>query len=254
MFDYVPDAMYVGPDEFLYTMVDQSGGLSNTGTVTLNVIPGSNLPPIVAPDSYLSLTEDTPFTATLSGYDLNPGDILSFTTALSPTNGIVTMSGNEFTYTPNADYNGPDSFTFVASDGTLTSSSALIDLSVSGTPDVPEANDDTIGVEMSANVTLDVMANDNDPDSPYAPQNLTISGYTLPTNGTLSVSGTGFIYTSNTPYLGPDTFSYSIADSDGNISGIATVSLNITSTNTPPLSYSGSFNLDEDTALVGMLS
>ncbi len=47
---------------------------------------------------------------------------------------------------------------------------------------MPVANDDTIGVEMSANVTLDVMANDNDPDSPYAPQNLTISGYTLPTN------------------------------------------------------------------------
>lgn len=45
--------MYVGSDSFLYTMVDQSGAISNTGTVTLTVIPGSNLPPFVAPDSYL---------------------------------------------------------------------------------------------------------------------------------------------------------------------------------------------------------
>lgn len=164
------------------------------------------------------------------------------------------MSGNEFTYTPNANFNGADSFVFVASDGALTSSAATIDLSVSGTPDLPVVVDDVISVEMSANVTLDVMANDNDPDSPYAPQNLTISGYTLPTNGTLSVSGTGFIYTSNTPYLGPDTFSYSIADGDGNISGIATVSLDITSNNTPPLSYTGAFTTNEDTTHVGMLS
>lgn len=221
--------------------------------MTLSVIPGSNLPPFVAPDSY-SLTEDTPFTATLSGYDLNPGDILSFTTSLSPTHGVVTMSGNEFTYTPNTDFNGPDSFSFVADDSALTSSSAIIDLSVSGTPDVPVANDDTIGVEMSANVTLDVMANDSDGDSPYAPQNLTISGFTLPSHGTLSVSGTGFLYTSDTPYLGSDSFSYSLADGDGNLSGIANVTLNITSTNTPPLSYTGAFSTNEDTALVGMLS
>jgi hypothetical protein len=125
---------------------------------------------------------------------------------------------------------------------------------VNGTQDLPIVVDDTIGVEMSANVTLDVMANDLDPDSPYAPQNLTISGYTLPSHGTLSVVGTGFVYTSDTPYLGADSFTYSIADGDGNLSNTGTVTLNVSSTNTPPLAYSGTFSTNEDTALVGTLS
>lgn len=136
----------------------------------------------------------------------------------------------------------------------MTSSAATISLTVTPTPDIPVVVDDTIGVEMSANVTLDVMANDSDADSPYTPQNLTITGYTLPTHGTLSVVGTGFLYVSNTPYLGPDSFTYSIEDIDGNVSNTGTVTLNVTSTNTPPLSYSGAFSTDEDTALVGMLS
>ena len=46
---------------------------------------------------------------------------------------------------------------------------------MTGQPDVPVVTDDAIGVEMSAVVTLSVMANDVDADSPYAPQNLSIS-------------------------------------------------------------------------------
>lgn len=91
---------------------------------------------------------------------------------------------------------------------------------------------------MSANQTLDVMVNDIDVDSPYSPQNLTITGYTLPSHGTLSVVGTGFLYTSEAPYLGVDSFDYSLSDIDGNISNTGTVTLNITSTNTPPMAYS----------------
>ncbi len=107
---------------------------------------------------------------------------------------------------------------------------------------------------MGAIVALDVMANDTDPDSPYAPQNFTITGYTLPSNGTLSVVGTGFQYISDSPFLGTDSFTYSIADGDGNISNTGNVTLNVSSANTAPLAYSGSFSTNEDTALVGMLS
>jgi large repetitive protein len=253
VFEYVPNAMYVWPDLFLYTMVDQSGWLSNTGTVTLNVIPGSNLPPLVSGSGY-NLVEDTNITATLSGYDLNPWDVLTFTIATLPTNGMVTLSGADFTYTPNTNYNTSDSFTFTANDGTLTSSSATISLTINGTQDVPVVTDDTIGVEMSAVVTLDVMANDTDADTPYSAENLSISGYSLPANGTLSVVGTGFQYISNTPFIGTDSFTYTIADASGNLSNTGTVTLNVTSTNTPPLSYSGVWSTNEDTSVVGTLS
>lgn len=107
---------------------------------------------------------------------------------------------------------------------------------------------------MSAVVTLNVMANDSDADHPYDPQTLSISGYSLPSHGTLSVVGTGFQYVSDTPYIGSDSFEYSISDQDGNLSNTGTVTLNITSTNTPPIAYSGSFTPSEDIAFVGMLS
>ena len=100
---------------------------------------------------------------------------MTFTTATLPAHGVISITGSGFTYTPNADYNGPDSFTFTADDTALTSSAATITLTVTGTPDIPVVLDDTIGVEMSAVVQLDVMANDVDADSPYAPQNLSIS-------------------------------------------------------------------------------
>ncbi|MBP9779339.1 tandem-95 repeat protein [Candidatus Gracilibacteria bacterium] len=253
VFDYVPDAFYVGSDSFTYTMVDQSGGLSNTGTVTLSVIPGSNLPPFAASDSF-TITEDDSFTATLSGYDLNPGDILTYTAVTLPSHGIVSVEGSGFTYTPNVDFNGSDSFTFVTNDSALTSSDATISFSVTGTPDTPVVVDDIIGIEMSADVALNLLANDTDGDSPYSSQSLTVTGYTLPSHGTLTLVGSDLHYVSEAPYLGSDSFTYAIADFDGNISNTGTVTLNITSTNTPPIVYSGAFSTDEDVVIVGTLS
>ncbi len=47
-FQYTPDLPYYGTDSFTYTMQDQSGALSNTGTVTITVAPGTNFPPTVS--------------------------------------------------------------------------------------------------------------------------------------------------------------------------------------------------------------
>jgi parallel beta-helix repeat protein/VCBS repeat-containing protein len=253
VFDYVPDAFYVWSDSFTYTMVDQSGWLSNTGTVTLSVIPGSNLPPFTAADSF-TITEDDSFTATLSWYDLNPGDILTYTAVILPSHGIVSVEGSGFTYTPDIDYNGSDLFTYVTNDSALTSSAATISFTVTGTPDTPVVVDDIIGIEMSADVSLNLLANDTDWDSPYSPQSLTVTGYTLPSHGTLTLVGPDLHYVSEAPYLGSDSFTYAIADIDGNISNTGTVTLNITSTNTPPVAYSGSFSNNEDVTIIGTLS
>jgi parallel beta-helix repeat protein/VCBS repeat-containing protein len=252
--EYVSDVGYFGPASFTYMMQDQSGAVSSTtGTVTLEVYPGANLPPMVESGS-ISVTEDNSFVWTLSGSDYNPGDILTFSTGSSPLYGTLELVWSGFTYTPNIDFNGTDSFTFTVYDGSLTWGIATIDITVNGTQDIPVVTNDMIGVEMGANQTLDVMINDSDADSPYAPQNLTITGFTLPTYGTLSVVGTGFSYTSSGIYEGPDSFDYVIADIDGNISNTGTVTLNISSTNVKPIAYSGAFTTDEDVTLVGMLS
>lgn len=78
------------------------------------------------------------------------------------------------------------------------------------------------------------MINDFDVDSTI----LSFTGYTNPSNGSISISGTGFNYTPNAGYIGSDSFTYRLIDELNLISNLATVFLSVTSTNTPPTAYS----------------
>lgn len=83
--------------------------------------------------------------------------------------------GSGFSYVPAADYNGIDSFEFIANDGTDNSSGATITLTIMSVMDVPVAADDTINVEMNSTSDIDVLANDTDADHTYLPQTLTLT-------------------------------------------------------------------------------
>jgi hypothetical protein len=65
VFEYTPNALYIGTDTFTYVTIDQSGAISNTGTVTINVAPGTNLAPSVSSGSYI-FDEDTSLVAVFS--------------------------------------------------------------------------------------------------------------------------------------------------------------------------------------------
>ena len=56
-FEYTPNFVYIGSDSFTYTITDQSGAISNTGTVNITVAPGSNFAPEVSSGSF-SVSED----------------------------------------------------------------------------------------------------------------------------------------------------------------------------------------------------
>lgn len=254
-FEYTPNAPYYGPDSFTYMIEDQSGALSNVATVNLNVAPGMNLPPEVSGAS-LSTNEDVQLVDYLSGSDIN-GDILTFSASTLPTHGTLAIVGSGFTYTPDAEYYGSDSFVFFVNDGLLNSSGATVNITINPIEDFPVANNDIVNVEMQTSTFISVMLNDLDPDnlSPTpANQGLTITGYTLPTNGSLIVVGTGFQYTGTNGYLGPDSFDYIVEDVNGNISNTGTVSITVSTTNQFPVADSGSFIVPEDTLLVNTLS
>jgi len=104
--------------------------------VVLFIIEETNNSAPVAQSGEYSLDEDNMITIYLSATD-EDGDALSFMLQESPNNGTVTLSGTAATYYPNANYNGMDSFSFIAHDGQDTSNSATINLIIHAVNDAP---------------------------------------------------------------------------------------------------------------------
>jgi VCBS repeat-containing protein len=94
-------------------------------------------------DAYTT-DEDTALNVTAQGVLANDtdmeGDALVAALAAGPSNGTLTLNTNgSFSYTPNADYNGTDSFTYVANDGAVDSNVATVSITVIAVNDAPVA-------------------------------------------------------------------------------------------------------------------
>jgi VCBS repeat-containing protein len=139
-FTYTPAADYNGPDSFTYRANDGTAS-SNTATVTLTTTP-VNDPPTAVGNSY-STSEDTALTVPAAqgvlGNDSDvDGDALTAVLVGGPAHGSLTLNADgSFTYTPAADYNGPDSFTYRANDGTASSNTATVTLTITPVNDPP---------------------------------------------------------------------------------------------------------------------
>ncbi|MGB0852869.1 MAG: beta strand repeat-containing protein [Pikeienuella sp.] len=111
--------------------------LSDTTTFTVNLVGVNDAP--VADDLAVSGNEDTDITGTLTASDVD-GDAITFSENALPANGVVVINSNgTFTYTPDANFNGTDTFTFFADDGVETST-ATVTVTVAPVNDAPEAN------------------------------------------------------------------------------------------------------------------
>ena len=132
-FTYVPDAGFTGEDTFTYTAND--GELSsNSATVSIDVF-SANAAPVASADTYASTENETLFVSVENGVlanDSDPdGDTLSASLANNVSDGqLVLNTDGAFTYTPNTDFVGTDSFTYTVSDGALTSSPAAVSISI----------------------------------------------------------------------------------------------------------------------------
>lgn len=203
---------------------------TGTTTVTINQAP-------VAVAGMLTVAEDGSGDVTLTGTD-GDGDTLTFTIASQPANGTLAQAGAVVTYTPNADYNGADSFTFTVNDGTDTSAAATVSITVTAVNDAPVAAAGTATTVEDTAVDFTMSATDVDGDA------LTFSA-TNGANGTVSVSGSTATYTPNADFNGTDSFTYTA--NDGTVdSAPATVTVTITAANDAPVVANATLSVDED--------
>ena len=110
-------------------------GLAQTDYLGSPIFEGCNNPP-VAQESTYTIDEDSAITLVLEAYD-EGGDALSYMIVSAPTFGTATLSGGVTTYIPSANFNGIDSFQFIANDGQYNSNIATVTLIVSAVNDAP---------------------------------------------------------------------------------------------------------------------
>ncbi|MEX1204088.1 MAG: tandem-95 repeat protein, partial [Dongiaceae bacterium] len=218
-FVYTPNANFNGADAFTYSVADGKGGTA-TAQVALTVNPVNDAP-VAAGDSY-AVNEDGTLNVTAAlGVLANDtdidGDPLTAALVGGPANGAVTLGANGgFVYTPNANFNGADGFTYSVSDGTGGSATAQVALTVNPVNDAPVAVGDSYAVGqngiLSIGAVFGVLANDGDVDG----DKLSAALVNGPANGALTLNGDGsFTYTPNLGFTGTDGFTYSASDGKG---------------------------------------
>jgi large repetitive protein len=214
--------------------MQDSAGAQSSATVTV-FVGAENDAPIAANDSY-SIAEDGTLNIAVPGVLANDSDVdspvLTATPVMTPSHGILALnSGGSFTYTPNPNYFGSDSFTYQANDGSLNSNIATVSITVNPVNDAPiaDANAATTA-EDSSPILVDVLANDVDIDG----DTLTITSVTDPANGIASTDGTTVSY------------AYTISDGNGGLA-TATVLVTVTPVNDPPSAIDDIITTNEDT-------
>ena len=244
-FTYTPDADYTGTDSFTYTAGDAA--LTDSALVTVSITSVNDVP--VATGDSVTTDEDTPLSGNVLTNDVDvDGDSLIATLVDGPTHGdLVLNADGTFTYTPDADYTGADSFTYTATDGTATGAVSTVSITVTAVNDTPVATDDTVTTNEDTQLTGNVLTNDTDTEG----NTLTATLVTGPSHGALTLNADGtFTYTPTANYHGTDSFTYTATDGT-TTSTAATVTVTVNAVNDIPVAFNNSYTTNENTQLTG---
>ncbi len=189
----------------------------------------------VANDDAASLCEDNTVIIEVLANDSDPEDLpLSINILTPPSNGVaVVLPDGTVRYKPNADYSGPDNFTYQACNPRNLCDPATVNItinddfcppgyykvSVAGAcsgncilspNNPPDAINDFATTPVNTPVTIAVQTNDIDPSGLGL---TTYLGYSNPPdNGTVALDGNNIRYTPNNGFIGLDTFNYKICN------------------------------------------
>ncbi len=163
-----------------------------------------------------------------------------------PVNGSVAVLNRQIRYVPGSNFKGSDSFTYAVQDSQgLESNPATVQVHVGAINSPPVAEDDQANTQEDSAVTIDLLANDNDPDQ----DSLVLQSLGSASNGSLANNGTSVIYTPKPNFHGTDSFSYQINDGNNGTSS-ATAYITVASANDLPLANPDHASTAEDQPVV----
>ena len=246
-YTYTPHTNYNGSDQFTYKVCDCDATPDcSTATVTITINPVDDMPTAV--NDVATTNEDTPVSGNAATNDTPSGDCSPNIWSLVSANGgaqhgnVIMNANGTYTYTPHANYNGSDQFTYKVCDcdATPDCSTATVTITINPVDDTPTAVNDVATTNENTPVSGNAASNDT-PSGDCTPNIWSLVG----TNGgaqhgtvTMNANGT-YTYTPNANYSGPDQFTYKLCDCDPTPDcSTATVSITVNSAcasdQTPP--------------------
>ncbi|MGL1079994.1 tandem-95 repeat protein, partial [Vibrio parahaemolyticus] len=220
-----PTADWNGKETITFTATDPSGE-SISQTVNFTVAPVAD----IAADK-ATVVEDTPTIIKVLGNDTFEGDgkVVSLDTNNGPANGTVSVNPDgSVTYTPNDNYHGADSFTYIVTSGGV-SESTTVNVDVTPENDAPVAKDDTTITDEDTPVTIDVLPNDTDADG----GKLSIESASVPKEqGTVEVVDGKLVFTPAENFNGDSEITYTVTD--GQLTDEAKVTVTVNPVNDAP--------------------
>ncbi|HHC7350945.1 TPA: tandem-95 repeat protein, partial [Vibrio parahaemolyticus] len=221
-----PTADWNGSETLTFTATDPSGE-SVSQTVNFTVAPVAD---IVADKA--TVVEDTPTIIKVLGNDTFEGDdkVVSLDTNNGPANGTVSVNPDgSVTYTPNDNYHGADSFTYIVTSGGV-SESTTVNVDVTPVNDAPMAKDDIATTQEDTAVTIDVLPNDSDVDG----DKLSIQSASVPeAQGKVEIVDGKLVFTPAENFNGDAEITYTVTD--GALTDQATVKVTVNAVNDTPV-------------------
>ena len=216
---FTPNSGFSGVETFSYSISDGKGG-SASANVSVSVASANNAPVAVADSATTQSGNSVTIAVLANDYDLD-GDSLTIT-GTSGVNGTASISGGNISFMPSAGFSGTEVFNYSITDGKGGYATGSVAVTVSAPSNTaPVANNDLVSISSKSSVTIAVLLNDTDPEG----DTLTVTGFSQPKLGSVSRVGNQLIFTPSKRFKTSESFSYTI--SDGSLSATATVTVEL---------------------------
>ncbi|HAS6746158.1 TPA: tandem-95 repeat protein, partial [Vibrio parahaemolyticus] len=220
-----PTADWNGKETITFTAKDPSGE-SVSQTVNFTVTPVADIEA-----DKTTVVEDTPTIIKVLGNDTfeDDGKVVSLDTNNGPANGTVSVNPDgSVTYTPNDNYVGKDTFTYIVTSGGV-SESTTVEVNVTPVNDAPVAKDDIATTQEDTAVTIDVLSNDSDVDG----DKLSIQSASVPeAQGKVEIVEGKLVFTPAENFNGDAEITYTVTD--GQLTDEAKVTVTVNPVNDAP--------------------